>query len=162
MPDHNECLVTGQPPSTLTPLSADPNFGRQLSVVSHPNPLWGIRMGKLLLGQFLSQVSVLHLVFLQCRQLCEEEPDGTMQSISALQSVKPKGKGKKVQRIATEAQDASTTSPGPLDLDALAWPTSIPTTLTLSCTSFPVRLDPGTPVQAKSTRTASQTIHRCS
>ena len=52
-------------------------------------------MGEQLLVQCLSQVSVLRLfeVFLQCHQLCKEEPDGATRSISALQSVKLEAQG---------------------------------------------------------------------
>ena len=39
---------------------------------------------------------------------------------SASQSVKPKGKGKKVQCIKTQVQDASAASPGPSDLDSVS------------------------------------------
>ena len=40
-------------------------------------------MGEQPLAQCLSQVSILHLfeVFLQCRQLCEGEPDGAARSM---------------------------------------------------------------------------------
>lgn len=50
----------GRLPSTLTPLSADPNIGQHLSVVSHPNPLRDIRMGEPLPPHCLSPVSALH------------------------------------------------------------------------------------------------------